>query len=130
MSINAWTNRKQPVKVFTYFIICILSNVEMDDSPMNQFRLDFLLTEMQLAITTKKSENRRGGGGGGSGVPWPPAGPLGNAPCGTFRQCPLRGSRSEAALPDATGFWRFKSFQKALCKPISKLEVNRARSIN
>ena len=33
-------------------------------------------SEMQLAIKNK-SENR----GGGSGVPWPPAGSLGNAPC-------------------------------------------------
>ena len=60
-----------------------------------------------------------------SGVVW-----CALAPCRIFRQRPLRGSRSEAALPDAPGFSRFKSFKKALWKPISKLEVNRARSIN
>ena len=58
-----------------------------------EYHANLNITEMQLAI----KKNKWGGMGGG-GV-WCTL-----APCGIFRQQPLRGSRSGAALPEAPGF--------------------------
>ena len=52
-------------------------------------------------------------------MPWPPVGSLGNAPCGGPGQ--KQHSQGFDVLKASKGHYR---------KPISKLEVNRARSIN